>query len=78
MILEHVVQKSSVRIPFLLVSWYTSMLFVDSEHLENFIKCSWVEQALQNEHLFNRPLPPKMANRFMLHDKETEGIRFLL
>ena len=31
----------------------------DSEHLENSIKCSWVEQALQNEHfLFNRPLPP--------------------
>ena len=26
------------------------MLFADSEHLENSIKCSWVEQALQNEH----------------------------
>ena len=58
------------------------MLFADCEHLENSIKRSWVEQALQNEHffhfLFDRPLPPKMANQFMLHDRETEGIRFLL
>ena len=55
----------------------TSMLFGDSEHLENSIKCSWVEQALQNERfLFNRPPPPKMANQFMLHDKENEDIRF--
>ena len=52
------------------------MLFADSEHLENSIKRSWVEQALQN--VFDRPLPPKMANQFMLHDRETEGIRFLL
>ena len=28
------------------------MLFADSEHLENSIKRSWVEQALQNEHFF--------------------------
>ena len=55
------------------------MLFADSEHLQNSIKHSWVEQALQNEHfLFDRPLPPKMANQFMLHDKENEDIRFLL
>ena len=55
------------------------MLFADCEHLENSIKRSWVEQALQNEHfLFDRPLPPKMANQFMLHDRETEGIQFLL
>ena len=61
------------------ISWCTSMLFADCEHLENSIKRSWVEQALQNEHfLFDRPLPPKMANQFMLHDRETEGIRFLL
>ena len=53
------------------------MLFEDSDHLENSIKCSWVEQALQNKHfLFNRPLPPKMANHFMLHDKENEDIQF--
>ena len=55
------------------------MLFADTEHLENSIKRSWVEQALQNEHfLFNKPLPPKMANQFMLHNKDNEGIRFLL
>ena len=55
------------------------MLFADCEHLENSIKRSWVEQALQNEHfLFDRPLPPTMTNQFMLHDRETEGIRFLL
>ena len=28
------------------------MPFTDSEHLENSIKCLWVEQALQNEHFF--------------------------
>ena len=61
------VQKSSVGIPFLSVSWCTLMLFADSaKHLENTIT------------FFNRPLPPKMANQFMLHDKETEGIQFLL
>ena len=50
------------------------MLFADCEHLENSIKRSWVEQALQiNIFLFDRPLPPKMANQFMLHDRETEG-----
>ena len=50
------------------------MLF---EHLENSIKRSWVEQALQNERfVFNRPLPPEMANQFMLHGKENEDIRF--
>ena len=38
--------------PILWVSWCTSMLFADCEHLENSIKHSWVEQALQNEHLF--------------------------
>ena len=54
------------------------MLFVDkySEHVENSIKRSWVEQALL--FLFNRPLPPKMANQFMVHDKENVDILFLL
>ena len=33
-------------------SMITSMLFADCEHLENSIKRSWMEQALQNEHFF--------------------------
>ena len=55
------------------------MLFADCEHLENSIKRSWVEQALQNEHfLFDRPLPPKMANQFMLHDRDQVYLIFAL
>ena len=55
------------------------MLFADCEHLENSIKHSWVEQALQNEHFFVwQATPTKMANQFMLHDRENESIRFLL
>ena len=47
----------------------------DCEHLENSIKRSWVEQALQNENLlFDRPLPPKMANQFMLHAYDRDQV----
>ena len=76
---NHVVNTVHLSRNHQLGSHFLSMLFADSEHLENSIKHLWVEQALQNEHfLFNRPLPPKMASQFMLHDKENEAIRFLL
>ena len=53
------------------------MLFADSEHLENSIKHLWVEQALQNEHfLFNRPLPPKMANNLCCMTKRMSSRPF--
>ena len=53
------------------------MLFADCEHLENSIKHSWVEQALQNEHfLFDRPLPPKMATNLCCMTERPSAFAF--
>ena len=50
--LGHPYIESATALSNILSNARTLMLFADSEHLENSIKCSWVEQTLQNEQFF--------------------------